>query len=72
MYKLYCRIYQGVMKIGMYLLPWSMPKVIEGEGSIRKLPSLIKEKGFKKVLIVTDKTLVGLHLLDGLFARQFL
>ena len=56
------------MKIGMYLLPWSMPKVIEGEGSIRKLPSLIKEKGFKKVLIVTDKTLVGLHLLDGLFA----
>ena len=68
MYKLYCRIYQGVMKIGMYLLPWSMPKVIEGEGSIRKLPSLIKEKGFKKVLIVTDKTLVGLHLLDGLFA----
>ena len=67
MYKLYCRIYQGVMKIGMYLLPWSMPEVIEGEGSIKKLPKLIKEKGFKKVLIVTDKTLVSLHLLDSLF-----
>ncbi len=67
MYKLYCRIYQGVMKIGMYLLPWSMPEVIEGEGSIKKLPKLIKEKGFKKVLIVTDKTLVSLHLLNSLF-----
>ena len=67
MYKLYCRIYQGVMKIGMYLLPWSMPEVIEGEGSIKKLPKLIKEKGFKKVLIVTDKTLVSLHLLDSVF-----
>lgn len=67
MYKLYCRIYQGVMKIGMYLLPWSMPEVIEGEGSIKKLPKLIKEKGFKKVLIVTDKALVSLHLLDSLF-----
>lgn len=67
MYKLYCRIYQGVMKIGMYLLPWSMPEVIEGEGSIKKLPKLIKEKGFKKVLIVTDKTLVSLHILDSLF-----
>ena len=67
MYKLYCRIYQGVMKIGMYLLPWSMPEVIEGEGSIKKLPKLIKEKGFKKVLIVTDKTLVSLQLLDSLF-----
>ena len=66
MYKLYCRIYQAIMKIGMYLLPWSMPKTIEGPKSILKLAPLIKEKGFTKVLIVTDKTLVEIHLLDDL------
>lgn len=62
--KIYCRIYQGVMKVGLYCLPWKMPKVIEGSGSIKRLPVWIKEEGFQKVFIVTDKTLIGLHLLD--------
>ena len=66
MYKAFCRAYQGVFKIGMYLLPWSMPKTIEGAGSIRQLPALIKEKGFTKVLIVTDGVLMKIGLLDSL------
>ena len=68
MYKVFCRVYQGVFKIGMYLLPWGMPKTIEGPGSITKLPALIREKGYNKVLIVTDKGLLGLGMLDSLFA----
>lgn len=67
-YKAFCRVYQGVFKIGMYLLPWGMPKTIEGPGSITKLPALIREKGYTKVLIVTDKGLLGLGMLDSLFA----
>ncbi len=66
MSKTYCRIYQGVMKVGMYFLPWKMPEKIEGAGAIKKLPAFIKEKGFHKVLIVTDQTLMKLHLLDSL------
>lgn len=66
MMKVYCRIYQAVMKVGMYFLPWRMPQTLEGAGSITKLPAWIKEKGFKKVLIVTDKNLVKLHLLDSM------
>ena len=67
MYKAFCRVYQGVFKIGMYAIPWGMPKTIEGAGSIRQLPSLIKEKGFTKVLVVTDQVLIRLGLLDSLF-----
>lgn len=64
--KIFSRIYQGVMKIGNYCLPWRMPELIEGEGSVNKLPAFIKEKGHHKVLIVTDSVLMGLHLLDSL------
>ena len=67
MYKAFCRVYQGVFKIGMYVIPWGMPKTLEGAGSIRQLPALIKEKGFTKVLVVTDKVLISLGLLDSLF-----
>ena len=65
--KLFCRAFQGVMMVGMYFLPWKMPKTLEGPGSIKQLPKFIKDKGYSKVLVVTDKTLMGLHLLDSLF-----
>ena len=65
--KIYAKIYQGVFKIGMYVIPWGMPQTLEGAGCITKLPALIKEKGYKKVLVVTDKVLMGLGLLDSLF-----
>lgn len=70
MYKIFCRIYQGVFKIGMYVIPWSIPETLEGAGSIRKLPAWIKEKGFDNVLVVTDKGLMGLGMLDSMFAEM--
>ena len=66
MYKLYCRIYQGVFKIGMNFIPWGMPKTLEGPGSVKKLPKWIKKKRIKNVLIVTDSVLMSLGLLDGM------
>ncbi|MBQ8469525.1 MAG: iron-containing alcohol dehydrogenase, partial [Clostridia bacterium] len=52
-----------------YLWGWFFPdpKIIDGPGAIKKLPAKIKEDGKKKVLIVTDKGLMSLNLLDGLF-----
>ena len=52
MYKLYCRIYQGVFKIGMNFIPWGMPKTLEGPGSVKKLPKWIKKKKIKNVLVI--------------------
>lgn len=66
MYKLYCRVYQMIMKIGMNALPWRIPETIEGAGIVKKLPKYIESDRFHKVLIVTDKTLMKLHLLDSM------
>lgn len=70
MYKIFCRLYQNIFKIGMYLIPWGMAETLEGAGAVRKLPSWIREKGFDNVLVVTDKGLLGLGLLDGLFEEM--
>lgn len=60
--KMYCRIYQAVFKIGMYLIPWGMPETLEGAGAVKQLPELIRKKGYNKVLVVTDKVLMDLGL----------
>lgn len=67
--KAYYRAFQKVMKIAMYVFDWSEPELLEGPGAIKKLPALIRSKGLTNVLIVTDKGLMGLHLLDPLFAK---
>ena len=64
---MYYRLYQGVFRIAVNFLDWTPPKIISGPGSIKKLPQVIKEKGLSKMMIVTDKGLTGLNLLDGLY-----
>ena len=63
------RTYQKAMKIATStpFFDWSEPELLEGPGSVRRLPEFIRTKGLKNVLIVTDKGLTGLHLLDGLY-----
>ena len=63
------RTYQKVFKLAMRLMDWSEPHLLEGEGAVLRLPEFIKEKGVKKVLVVTDKGLMGLHLLDPMFEK---
>ena len=65
--KAFFRVYQQTFRVAMCVFDWSEPTLLEDPGSIRKLPEFIKSKGLKKVLIVTDKGLMGLHLLDSLF-----
>ena len=65
--KAFYRVYQQSFRVAMCVFDWSEPTLLEGPGSIRKLPEFIKSKGLKKVLVVTDKGLMGLHLLDSLF-----
>lgn len=65
--KAWYRTYQAVFRVAVNFLDWSEPERLEGPGAIKKLPALIKSKGIKNVMIVTDKGLMGLHLLDSLF-----
>ena len=67
--KCWYRAYQSVYKFAMSFLDWSEPYLLEGEGAVLRLPEFIKGKGIKKVLVVTDKGLMGLHLLDPMFEK---
>lgn len=63
------RVYQSAFKLAMNFLDWSEPHLIEGKGAVLKLPEFVKSKGIDKVLVVTDKGLMGLHLLDPMFEK---
>ena len=64
---LWYRTYQKVLKLAMCFMNWKEPELLEGEGAVLKLPAFIKAKGINKVLIVTDKGLMNLKMLDPLF-----
>ena len=65
--KAYYRTFQIFMGIGMKIIPWIAPDILDGPDSIKKLPAVIKKKGHTRVLVVTDQVLMGLHMLDSLF-----
>ncbi len=67
MYESFCRAYQSVYKVAMNVLDWSEPKLIKGEGAVKELPKTVKQLGYNNVLVVTDKGLMNLHLLDSMF-----
>lgn len=72
-FKAYCRIYQRVMYVAEFFLPWREPEQLSGDGSLLKLPAFAKSKGWKSSLIVTDSMLMGLGmvtpLIEGLKAE---
>ncbi|AZU62145.1 iron-containing alcohol dehydrogenase [Neobacillus mesonae] len=65
MYKLYCRTYQRMMRMASAFLPWRKPELLAGENSLSKLPELIKSKNIESVLIVSDKGITSIGLMDG-------
>ena len=67
LFNAYCRVYQKALYVGSFFLDWSKPELLKGEGAVKQLPSAIKNKGLSKVLVVTDKGLMSLNLLDSLF-----
>lgn len=63
---LYCRIFQTGMKLANYFIGYRTPELIEGAGSITKLPAFIKQNDINKVLLVTDNGLIKLGLPNSL------
>jgi len=60
------RIVQQSVRLTCFFLDWREPVYIKGAGSIGMLPETIKHKNISNVLIVTDKTIENLHLMDSL------
>lgn len=67
-YEAFARLYQGVFKLVSPLMPWREPEILEGPGSLGKLPAFIAAKGLRKPLIITDQGLVKLGVHSSLMA----
>ena len=68
--KTYCRIYQTIFKLAIPLLPYRKPTILTG---IDMLPPLFRQKGIRRVLLVTDTSIRGLGLtrhLEELLDRE--
>ena len=67
--KILCRVVQFFIKIGYYFFRIPKAESYYGEGSLLKLPELIKKDGLNKPLIVTDNGLMNLGLLNPLLNK---
>ena len=67
--KCYYRIAQKILKFAMRFMNWKEPTLLEGEGAVLRLPQFIIDKGINKVLVVTDKGLMNLKVLDPMFTE---
>ena len=50
-YKAYCRIFQGVFRLALPVLPYKDPKILP---RIADIPGEVKSRGLKRPLVVTD------------------
>lgn len=55
------------MKITLNALPWPTPQIIDGENPYQSLLNILLENKHQHILIVTDKSLMSMNLLDTLF-----
>lgn len=62
------RVNQKFMKLLGNTLKFQEPELLTGVGCLKNLPKAVKIRGIDNVLIVTDKVLMGLGKLDGLFS----
>lgn len=58
-HKIYCRCFQGVMKVVLPMMPYREPEMLEGVGNI---PFVLQESNIDKVMIVTDQSIRTLGL----------
>jgi alcohol dehydrogenase len=62
------RAFQFIMRVAVAFLPWRFPKVVEGENSILRIPEILKKHQIGTVLVVTDRNISGLGLMNPLLA----
>ena len=63
LYKGYCRVFQGTMKCALPFLPYRKPKILDSQELIARELEILN---ISKVLVITDKGIVKVGLLDKL------
>ncbi len=63
MKRIYCRAFQIMMFAGAYFLPWREPEILH---TAKDLAEMLMQKDIDSVLIVSDKTIVSMGLIDRL------
>ncbi len=61
--KIWCRSFQFILKIAMPILPYREPKILD---SYEQLCTILKENNINKILVVADKNLISLGLINDL------
>lgn len=61
--KIYCRTFQFCFKMALPVLPYREPAILN---EVSQIAEVLKQKKLEKTLIVTDKEILGLGLLDEL------
>lgn len=61
--KCYCRTYQAAFRLALPFLPYRKPVLIS---AVRRIPELLNRHGCRRVLIITDASLVRLGLIRPL------
>ena len=61
--KIWCRSFQFILKIAIPILPYREPKILD---SYEQLCTILKENNINKILVVADKNLISLGLINDL------
>lgn len=67
--KICCRLYQGVLYVGMAFMPWREPKILGGEDSFVNAVDFMSNNGVKRPLIVCDKAALDRGALNPFFDK---
>lgn len=62
---IYCRAFQFCLRAALPFLPYREPEILE---DMTRIAAVLREKSIQKVLIVTDRGISSIGLLDGLKA----
>lgn len=67
--KIGCRLYQGLLYVGMAFMPWREPQILSGEGSFENAVDFMVKHGVTRPLIVCDKPALERGALNGFFDK---
>lgn len=67
--KMWCRVFQAGMYVGMVFMPWRQPKLMQGENSFANAVDFMSQNGAKRPLIVCDKPALARGALQPFFDK---
>lgn len=67
--KVWCRVFQAGLYVGMAFMPWREPKLLQGENSFANAVDFMQQNGAKRPLIVCDKAALERKALQPFFDK---